>query len=51
MDQGIARFMDIENLCPDLEFAVARGIDLMQTMHPPGEKNEVDSASATVLHI
>ena len=34
MEQGIGRAMDVENLCPDLEFAVARGITLVQTMHP-----------------
>lgn len=33
MEQGIGRWMDIENLCPDLEFAIARGITLVQTMH------------------
>jgi uncharacterized membrane protein YoaK (UPF0700 family)/anti-anti-sigma regulatory factor len=38
-DQGIAKFMDIENVCPDLEFAVARGIDLVQGMKPEGEES------------
>jgi uncharacterized membrane protein YoaK (UPF0700 family)/anti-anti-sigma regulatory factor len=29
MDAQIEKVMDVENICPDLEFAVARGIDLV----------------------
>jgi anti-anti-sigma regulatory factor len=39
-DCGIARFMALENLCPDLEFAVARGIDLAQTMRPATDERK-----------
>ena len=34
VDLGIGRSMELENLCPDLEFAIARGIDLVRTLHP-----------------
>jgi uncharacterized membrane protein YoaK (UPF0700 family) len=37
MDHGIGKSMDLENLCPDLEFAVARGIDLVQTKQSDAE--------------
>jgi anti-anti-sigma regulatory factor len=29
MDAQIEKVMDVENICPDLEYAVARGIDLV----------------------
>jgi uncharacterized membrane protein YoaK (UPF0700 family)/anti-anti-sigma regulatory factor len=29
---GVARMMDVSNLCPDLEFAVARGLALIEAM-------------------
>jgi hypothetical protein len=48
MDHGIGRSMDAENLCPDLEFAVARGIDLVQTINPNGASVE-ESVSSAVL--
>ena len=45
--QGIGRSMDIENICPDLEYAVARGIDLVQTIHPdPTEDHDKSVPSA-----
>ncbi|HWE04310.1 MAG TPA: YoaK family protein [Tepidisphaeraceae bacterium] len=37
MDHGIGKSMDTENLCPDLEFAIARGIDLVQRKHPTAD--------------
>jgi anti-anti-sigma regulatory factor len=43
MDLGIGRTMDTENLCPDLEFAVARGIDLVQTNGWTREMRETPS--------
>jgi uncharacterized membrane protein YoaK (UPF0700 family)/anti-anti-sigma regulatory factor len=30
IDAGIEKVMNLENICPDLEFAVARGIDLVR---------------------
>ena len=39
MEHGIGKSMDTENLCPDLEFAVARGIDLVQTINPNGNRS------------
>jgi anti-anti-sigma regulatory factor len=32
---GVPRMMEINNLCPDLEFAVARAIVLLEDMRPP----------------
>ncbi|MDB5299485.1 MAG: putative transrane protein [Phycisphaerales bacterium] len=46
MKQGIGRSMDLENLCPDLEFAVARGIDLVQTIHPAADQGGGSVTSA-----
>ena len=51
---GIDRWMNPQNLCPDLEFAIARGIDLMQELHPkerllddaPSPTHQPASASA-----
>ena len=40
--------MEIENLCPDLEFAVARGIDLVQTMHPATSSTDNSAAVSRV---
>lgn len=37
---GIGRLMDLENLAPDLEFAIARGITLMQMLHPRGAPSD-----------
>jgi anti-anti-sigma regulatory factor len=31
---GVARMMDINNLCPDLEFAIARAIVVLEDMRP-----------------
>jgi anti-anti-sigma regulatory factor len=45
MERGIGRSMDIDNICPDLEFAVARGIDLVQTIHPA--KNDHQNAASS----
>ncbi len=43
---GIDRVMDLQDLCPDLEFAVARGIDLVQTMHPPNPQTALDAPAS-----
>ena len=34
MDAQIDNIMSVENICPDLEFAVARGIDLVHQSQP-----------------
>jgi hypothetical protein len=31
---GVARMMDINNLCPDLEFAIARAMGVLEEMRP-----------------
>jgi anti-anti-sigma regulatory factor len=33
---GVARMMDINNLCPDLEFAIARAMAVLEEMRPGG---------------
>jgi uncharacterized membrane protein YoaK (UPF0700 family) len=37
MDAEIEKVMDVENICPDLEFAIARGIDLVHQGEPDEE--------------
>ena len=44
MEHGIGKSMEMENLCPDLEFAIARGIDLVQIKSSNAEVTE-DSVS------
>lgn len=31
---GVARMMDVSNICPDLEFAIARAMAVLQEMSP-----------------
>jgi anti-anti-sigma regulatory factor len=35
---GVARMMDVNNLCPDLEFAIARAMVVLEDMRPQLEK-------------
>ena len=38
---GVARMMDINNICPDLEFAIARAIGVLEEMRGTGEPREI----------
>jgi len=35
---GVARMMDVNNLCPDLEFAIARAMAVLQDMKPSASR-------------
>ncbi len=45
MDADLNRVLDLENLCPDLEFAVARGIDLLGHAPLSGTPNRLAAGS------
>jgi hypothetical protein len=45
---GVERTMDVNNLCPDLEFAIARAIVVLEDMHLQSSPSKSENAPAPV---